>query len=129
SHPMQRAAIELLSPEHCAAETKALQETFRAKREVLLRGLTEVGVKVELPPQGTFYVWGNLAGLPAPLSDGMSFFDKALDYQLITVPGRFFDVNPGGRRYGRHGRFHHHLRMSFGPPMAEVEEGVRRIQR
>ena len=33
------------------------------------------------PPDGTFYVWGNVAGLPPPLNDGMGFFRAALEQQ------------------------------------------------
>jgi aspartate/methionine/tyrosine aminotransferase len=47
---------------------------------------------------------------------------------VITVPGEFFDVNPGKRRSGRPSRFRQYVRLSFGPDEAEVTEGVRRIR-
>ena len=31
----------------------------------------------------------------------MGFFRAALDHKVITVPGEFFDVNPGKRRRQR----------------------------
>jgi DNA-binding transcriptional MocR family regulator len=74
-------------------------------------------------------VFASLEGLPDPLNDCMAFFGAALANQVICVPGVFFDVNPGQRR-GRHfARFRHHVRLSFGPPMDEVERGMERLGR
>jgi aspartate/methionine/tyrosine aminotransferase len=58
----------------------------------------------------------------------MRFFRAALDRKIITVPGEFFDVDPGHRRGGRPSRFRHHLRFSFGPPMAQIETALERIK-
>ncbi|MCB9617408.1 MAG: pyridoxal phosphate-dependent aminotransferase, partial [Sandaracinus sp.] len=44
-----------------------------------------------------------------------------------TVPGHFFDVNPGKRRMGRPSRFRHHVRFSFGPSMDVLESAMDRI--
>jgi N-succinyldiaminopimelate aminotransferase len=44
----------------------------------MLEGLRKIGVSVDVPPEGTFYVWGSVANLPAGLDDGMSFFRAAL---------------------------------------------------
>jgi aspartate/methionine/tyrosine aminotransferase len=45
-------------------------------------------------PQGTFYVWADLSGLPHPLNDGITFFEECIKEKLICVPGIFFDINP-----------------------------------
>jgi aspartate/methionine/tyrosine aminotransferase len=127
SKPLQRAAIPLLTDEHVAAETNALHAVFREKRARMLEGLARIGIRADLPPDGTFYVWGNLAGLPPPLNDGMSFFRAALEKKVIVVPGEFFDVNPGKRRSHRISRFRGHARFSFGPPMAQVEQALTRL--
>jgi len=58
----------------------------------------------------------------------MSFFKAALDKQVITVPGEFFDVDPGKRRGGRASRFRRHLRFSFGPAMAKLELALERFR-
>ncbi len=58
----------------------------------------------------------------------MAFFRAALDQQVITVPGEFFDVNPGKRRSGRPSRFRNYVRFSFGPEETVVTEGVARMQ-
>jgi aspartate/methionine/tyrosine aminotransferase len=47
---------------------------------------------------------------------------------VITVPGEFFDVNPGKRRGGRPSRFRRHLRFSFGPPVAKLELALDRFR-
>ena len=78
-------------------------------------------------PDATFYAFVSLDGFPEPIAQGMDFFRAALDHQVICVPGVFFDVNPGRRRLRRYSRFHQHVRLSFGPPMAEVAEGLDRL--
>jgi aspartate/methionine/tyrosine aminotransferase len=127
NRPMQRAAVELLSEEQTLAEVQAIQETFRAKRAMMLARLTSMGIRVEAPPAATFYVWGNVSGLPDGLNDGMSFFDAALNEKCICVPGEFFDVNPGQRR-GRMSRFTNHVRFSFGPNQDSLEAGLDRLE-
>jgi hypothetical protein len=129
SRPLQRAAIGLLTPELAAAETTAIQRAFRAKRDEMVAGLRAMGVRLDLEPQGTFYCWGSVAGLPGPLSTGMGFFRAGLQHKVITVPGQFFDVNPGKRRLARASRFLSHVRFSFGPPASVVRSGLDRLQR
>lgn len=127
SKPMQRAAIPLLDLEHARRETSAIQRTFSRKRDLLLNGLRGLGVGVDIEPEGTFYVWGSVADLPGPISDGQSFFRAALAHKVITVPGEFFDVNPGKRRAGRASRFKHYLRFSFGPSEPVLRAAVERL--
>jgi aspartate/methionine/tyrosine aminotransferase len=129
SKPMQRAAVPLLAEEHVVAETRAIQTAFRAKRDYLLSQLERLGVRVDRAPDGTFYVWGSVADLPAPLGDGMGFFRAALEEKVIVVPGEFFDVNPGKRRHGRASRFKTYVRFSFGPAMGVMEKAVERFER
>ncbi len=127
SKPLQRAAIPLLEDAHVIAETNAIQASFRAKRERLLGGLARLGIDTDAPPDGTFYVWGKVGALPAPLDDGMGFFRAALEKQVIVVPGEFFDVNPGKRRSQRASRFRRHVRFSFGPAMDNLETALARL--
>lgn len=127
SRPLQRAAIDLLSPERADAEAASLHGAFRAKRDLMRAGLENMGVTFDAPTDGTFYAWGALSGLPAPFNTGMGFFRKALEAKVIVVPGEFFDVNPGKRRAARASRFRSHARFSFGPPEAVVREGLSRL--
>ncbi|MHC4941066.1 MAG: pyridoxal phosphate-dependent aminotransferase [Planctomycetota bacterium] len=127
SRPMQHAALELVTREHAEQETAVIQRVFREKRDLLLDGLRDLGIHFDREPEGTFYAWGDLVNLPEPLRRGHDFFEKALDYKVITVPGAFFDVDPGKRRFGRPSRFRHHVRFSFGPPKEEIERGLERL--
>jgi aspartate/methionine/tyrosine aminotransferase len=126
--PMQRAAVDLVQEGPTLAETRALQDEFRAKREFLVKGLKDIGVRFDLEPEGTFYAWGDLSALPPSLRSSDDFFKAALDRKVICVPGHFFDVNPGKRRTGRPSRFVEHARFSFGPPMPVLEEAMERLQ-
>ncbi|MGD0675764.1 MAG: pyridoxal phosphate-dependent aminotransferase [Polyangiaceae bacterium] len=129
SKPLQRAAIPLLAEDHVFAETRAIQSAFRAKRDTLISRLERLGIRIDRTPDGTFYVWGCVEPLPAPLNDGMGFFRAALEEKVIVVPGEFFDVNPGKRRHGRASRFKSYVRFSFGPAMPAIEVAVDRIER
>jgi aspartate/methionine/tyrosine aminotransferase len=126
--PIQRAAIPLLEESQVIAETNAIHQVFRPKRDRLLSGLQRLGVRVDRAPDGTFYVWGNVSQLPAPLSDGMGFFQAALERKVIVVPGEFFDINPGKRRANRGSRFRHYVRFSFGPSMQTMETALSRLE-
>jgi aspartate/methionine/tyrosine aminotransferase len=128
SRPLQRKAIDLLAPDATLAETRAIHQTFGKKRARLLNGLRDLGFTVDLPPEGTFYVWASADHLPPSIRDGMAFFQAALDRKVISVPGEFFDVDPGKRRGGRVSRFRRHLRFSFGPPMARLELALDRLK-
>jgi N-succinyldiaminopimelate aminotransferase len=127
SKPLQRAALPLFEPALVQRELQAIHDAFRPKRERLLAGLQALGVRVDRAPEGTFYVWGDLSGLPAPLNDGMGLFRAALEQRVITVPGEFFDINPGKRRRGRASRFRGHARFSFGPPMDVLDRALERL--
>src|SRR5262245_7167795 len=128
SKPLQRAAVPLLSDAHVVAETNAIHTVFRAKRDRLLSGLERLGVRTDRAPDGTFYVWGKVDGLPPPLNDGMGFFRAALEKKVIAVPGEFFDINPGKRRSQRASRFRGHVRFSFGPSMETLETALARLE-
>src|SRR5688500_742032 len=128
SRPLQRKAIELLAPTAAMAETRAIHAEFSKKRAKLLNGLRDLGFTVDLPPEGTFYIWASAQHLPSSINDGMSFFRAALDRNVITVPGDFFDVNPGKRRGGRPSRFRRHLRFSFGPSLPRLELALERFR-
>lgn len=127
SKPLQRAAVSLLSEDVVVQETRAIHTVFREKRDRMLSRLERLGFHVDRAPEGTFYVWANLRDLPPPLNDGMAFFRAALERKVITVPGEFFDVNPGKRR-AHASRFKDHMRFSFGPPMDVLDRALARIE-
>lgn len=128
NHPFQEQALHLLDPEHALQETQALQRVFKAKRDYTLERLYDMGIIPDAVPDGTFYVWANLSQLPAPINDGMTFFEEGLKEQVITVPGIFFDVNPGQRRRNN-ARYSQYARISFGPEMSALERGLDALKR
>jgi aspartate/methionine/tyrosine aminotransferase len=128
SRPMQRAALEVLTADHAQKEAQALRAAFRQKRDKMLDGLRSVGVRFEREPDGTFYAWGNLSGLPEGLRTGPELFRAALEKKVIVVPGQFFDVDPGQRRMGRPSRFGSYARFSFGPSSDVIERAVERLK-
>eukprot|EP01112_Ceratiomyxa_fruticulosa_P008191 TRINITY_DN2115_c0_g3_i1.p1 TRINITY_DN2115_c0_g3~~TRINITY_DN2115_c0_g3_i1.p1 ORF type:complete len:507 (-),score=109.91 TRINITY_DN2115_c0_g3_i1:44-1564(-) len=127
--PLQHAALPLLDPIRVRTEAKALQEHFRNKRDYVVGRLRAMGIRVDTPPPSTFYIWAYLGDLPPPLENGLSFFEEALKEKVIVVPGIFFDINPGRRRELFHSPCHNYIRLSFGPPLAQLEIGLNSIQR
>jgi aspartate/methionine/tyrosine aminotransferase len=127
SAPMQRAAVQLLGLDHVERETSALRASFREKRDLMVGALRKIGVRFDCEPEGTFYAWGDLSALPDSVNTGMAFFRAALQRKVITVPGTFFDVDPGQRRIGRPSRFRHHVRFSFGPSKERIERAMGRL--
>ncbi len=130
-HCLQRAALPLLEPELADREAAAIQAAFSGKRELMLERLAGMGIGVagseDGGPEGAFYCFADLRNLPEPLSDGMAFFRKALEREVITVPGQFFDVDPGKRRDHIASRLSGFVRLSFGPEREQVERGLTRL--
>jgi hypothetical protein len=129
SKPLQRSAVPLLAPAIVEGETSAIRAAFLRKKAILKQGLEAAGMRLDLDPEGTFYCWADVSGLPPAVNDGMSFFKAAIKEKVICVPGEFFDINPGKRRSGRPSRFRGYVRFSFGPEEASVVEGVARLGR
>ena len=126
SQPIQRAAIAVLEPERADRETDALRVAFARKRNLMIERLNAMDIHCARDSEATFYVWAALERLPAPFNDADVFFRKALKHKVMTVPGRFFDVNPGKEREGQ-SPYQSWMRFSFGPPYANVEMGLDRL--
>ncbi|KAG5720870.1 Aspartate aminotransferase [Termitomyces sp. T112] len=124
NHPLQLAAIPLLDPSLVALEKVALQKHFKAKRDHVLSRLHALGLDVDIPPNSTFYIWLNLEKLPEPLNNGLVFFEELLKHKTIVIPGIFFDINPAHRRNLFNSPCHHYVRLSFGPPIADLDKGL-----
>jgi aspartate/methionine/tyrosine aminotransferase len=127
NHPIQRQAMDLLEPERALQEGAAIAKVFREKRDFVLGRLRRMGIQPASQPQGAFYVWADLSRLPEPIQQGTRFFKAALQEKVITVPGVFFDVNPGRRRPTS--RFANLCRISYGPPMESLVLGMDGLER
>jgi aspartate/methionine/tyrosine aminotransferase len=128
SRMAQRAAMQVLEPARADQETKALREVFAKKRNLMVERLEKMGIRFAERPTSTFYGWACLDQLKEPLDDAMSFFRRALERKVMTVPGEFFDVNPGKRRRGP-SPYRQWMRFSFGPPMDNLAMGLDRLER
>ncbi|MFT5476906.1 MAG: aspartate/methionine/tyrosine aminotransferase [Planctomycetota bacterium] len=126
SAPIQRAALQVLEPERADQETRAVRDVFSRKRNLMVERLARMGIRFASDCDSTFYVWGSVAGLPAPLNDPETFFRRALERKVMTVPGTYFDVNPGKRRTGP-SPLASWMRFSFGPPEDNVRLGLDRL--
>ncbi len=126
SRPAQRAALTVLEPQRADQETRALRRVFAAKRNTMASALRAMGIRLAPEPRGTFYCWGCLEKLPAPFDDGQAFFRAALERRVMTVPGEFFDVNPGGGRPGE-SPYRSWMRFSYGPSMENLRLGLGRL--
>ncbi|MCA9257284.1 MAG: aminotransferase class I/II-fold pyridoxal phosphate-dependent enzyme, partial [Phycisphaerales bacterium] len=128
-HAVQATAVALLSPAIADAEARSIQAEFARKRRYMIDRIREIGFVLDFEPPGGFYCFASLENLPPHLRDGMDFFYEALNYKTITVPGRFFDVNPGQRRSNIASRMNGFVRLSYGPSMADLEKGLDRLAR
>ena len=128
SRPAQQAAIPLLEDSVTDQETAAIRQTFVTKKDFLVKRLQELGVVIDREPEGTFYVWGSVENFPPAIQQAMDFFSACLNEKVVTVPGPFFDINPGKRRQGRESRFKSHMRFSFGPRLEVLETACNRIE-
>ncbi|CAF0802154.1 unnamed protein product [Didymodactylos carnosus] len=127
SHPLQMAAVPLLDPSRTRQDRAALQKHFKHKRDFVISRLNQMGFK-QKASSGTFYVWLNLSHLPEPLNSGLVFFEECLREKVIVVPGVFFDVNPSHRRNLMNSPCHHYVRLSFGPPLEQLQRGLEGIE-
>lgn len=129
SSVLQEAAIPFLEPNLVKHEMVALQTHFKEKRDYVIRRLREMGFVIKAVPTATFYIWLDLSHLPAPIADGLNFFQACLSEKVIVVPGIFFDLNPSRRRDLFDSPCHHFVRLSYGPKMETLRMGCDGIER
>ncbi|KAF2842089.1 PLP-dependent transferase [Patellaria atrata CBS 101060] len=127
--PFQQAAVAMLDPPLVRKEMAALQTHFLAKRNYVLKRLTDMGFTMSYEPNSTFYIWLDLRCLPEAINDGLNFFEKCLQEKTIVVPGIFFDLNPSRRRDLFDSPCHHYVRISYGPRMEVLVKGMDAIER
>ena len=114
----------MLDPIRVHQDRIALQKHFKAKRDHVLQRLDALGLTSHSAPSSTFYIWLDLSALPPPLNNGLTFFEELLKEKTIVVPGIFFDINPAHRRNLFHSPCHAFVRLSFGPPVEDLDRGA-----
>ncbi|KAJ7466188.1 pyridoxal phosphate-dependent transferase [Mycena galericulata] len=123
NYSLQLAAIPLLEPYHVELEKAvALQRHFKLKRDHVLKRLHYMHLDVDNLPNSTLYIWLNLERLPPPLNNGLTFFEELLKENTIVIPGIFFD--PAHRRNPLKSPWQTYIRISFGPPLEDLDKGM-----
>jgi aspartate/methionine/tyrosine aminotransferase len=110
----QLAAIAAFTPESIA-EADALVGDYAINRELLLRGLPQIGLDRLAPADGAFYVYADVSEFT---TDSLSFCSKLLDETGVAIaPGVDFDTVAGGA----------YVRLSFAGPASDINEALRRV--
>ncbi len=123
----QRAALLVLDPGRADQESAAVRQAFCQKRNLLVERLQALGVVVPGPTLGGFYAFGDVSRLPPPFDSALSFFRAGLERRVLTVPGPLFDGNPGCRQQDR-GAYRSMVRFSYGPSLANLQQGLDRLE-
>ena len=110
----QLAAIAAFTPESIAV-ADALVEGYAANRDMLLRGLPEIGLPRLAPADGAFYVYADVSDYS---TDSLDFCARLLsDTGVAIAPGIDFDTVHGGS----------YARLSFAGAQSDVGEALARI--
>ena len=106
--PVQYAMIQALkTPE---SEITARREQYRDRRDLLVKGLNEVGLECE-PPAGAFYAFPNVEKIHKnSRTAAQILLEKA---HIATIPGSVFGAQGEG-----------HLRFGYAIPPQEIEDCV-----
>ena len=128
AHPIQKAVIPLMDKGFADAQALTIQKSFVLKRDVMMQTIDSLGLTLPHRPKAGFYCFVSLKDLRPELRDGIEFFEAALAHKVITVPGKFFDVNPGNRRRHLPSRLSEYARLSYGPGADEIGRGMGRLR-
>lgn len=99
-----------------AEELDANVARYRVNREILVDGLASAGITSIAPPDGAFYVWGDVSDLA---DDSEELCRRWLsDIGVAATPGIDFDPSEG----------HRFVRFSYSESTADITEAVRRLR-
>lgn len=111
---VQYAAIEAFDNGWNAVE--AMRQTYRTRRDLVVRALARLPGFEIAPPEGTFYAFPRL---PEALGDGASLASRLLDEAGVIVSA--------GGAYGPSAA--QHIRLSFATSGANLRDGLGRIEK
>ena len=110
---VQKAGVFALQQYKSAEKPQMVKDNirvFKERRDVLVKGLREMGFKVD-PPKGTFYLWFQVGG------SSLKFSDKMLDQAGVAVtPGVGFGHQGEG-----------YVRMAITQSKSRIEEALERM--
>jgi LL-diaminopimelate aminotransferase len=109
---IQKAAIKALEQYRGRDRPPMVQENvevYQQRRDVMVRGLRELGFKVDLP-RGTFYLFFGVDG------GSIDFANRMLDVGVVVTPGIGFGRNGDG-----------FVRMALTQPFERIMEALERM--
>jgi len=90
-------------------------KTFKKRRDLMLKGLKEIGFKVPCEPEGAFYVYADASDFT---EDSLSFALEVLEKVKVAItPGIDFGYNETAK----------FVRFSFCTSIEKIEEGLERL--
>lgn len=87
-----------------------MRQQFRARRDVVIKGLRDIGMKCEMP-QGAFYAWPKVEG------SSEKWAEEFLKAGVGLTPGSAFGPHSDD-----------HLRMSYASSMDDIKKGLERMK-
>ena len=111
----QYAALACFEPE-AQAIFEQRRDEFAARRDYLLPALRELGFKIEVEPQGAFYLYADIS----------AFGGDAFEFCRYFLENQHVAITPGVD-FGRH-KSSQHVRFAYTRPIPRLQEAVARIQ-
>ncbi len=112
----QHAALACFEPDTIAIFEQR-REQFRQRRDYLLPALRELGLRIDVEPQGAFYLYCDVSAFT---DDAQAFCAHFLETEHVAfTPGLDF---------GNH-RANQHVRIAYTQDIARLREAVARIER
>lgn len=115
STPAQHAALAAFKPETIAILEKHKKE-FKQRRDFLLPKLRELGFKIEVEPQGAFYIYANCEKFS---NDSYQFaYDILENIGVAITPGKDFGDNKANT----------FVRFAYTTSIEQLKEAVERLK-
>ena len=112
----QHAALACFSAESMAIFEQR-REAFRQRRDFLLPALRELGFRIEVEPQGAFYLYADVSAFT---DDAQAFCAHFLETEHVAfTPGLDFGFH----------RANQHVRLAYTQEVPRLQEAVDRIAR
>ncbi len=112
--PAQYAALAAFNPATTAI-LESHKEEFKQRRDFLLPALKKLGFKIEVEPQGAFYIYANCENFT---KDSYQFaYDLLENIGVAITPGKDFGENKANT----------FLRFAYTISIEQLKEGVQRL--
>lgn len=111
----QYAALACFEPE-AQAIFEQRRDEFAARRDYLLPALRELGFKIEVEPQGAFYLYADIS----------AFGGDAFEFCRYFLENQHVAITPGVD-FGRY-KSSQHVRFAYTRPIPRLQEAVARIK-